>query len=110
MSAQLLHLSFLVCLLAAGCAPIEEPDLGTSETVDIYEAFCAKADECNMLSGMSASECEGSYREAVESCTGTEEEDWGTDQAACLDEFTTCDDWAGDYGCVYDSYTWGCWE
>lgn len=95
---------FLACYLSA----LPAADEGLGESRDVYQQFCDRADECNLLEGMSVTECVEDYRDAVQDCTGTAEEDWEADVLDCIEENDDdCGDWEA---CLYESYTWGCWD
>ena len=98
--------------LILACGLLNTPDSGSSDTAsssgDTYERFCARAQECNMLDGISVDECDDDYRGMLQDCSGSAEDDWATDMEDCLDENSDkCADWLD---CIEASYTWGCWE
>jgi hypothetical protein len=98
---------YLACLTAVEEESPSPDGAGSGSSSSIYEEFCQRADDCNFLTGMSESECAREYETAVESCSGSEEDDWATDVADCNSEHRgSCSNWES---CLMESYTWGCW-
>lgn len=88
------RLSCLILLATlAGCG-----DKGGSSS-DVYADVCARADECNMLYGMSADECADSFRSCNESQLPSDAADWETNMQSCLNE-SSCDGFLSCYDSV----------
>lgn len=92
---------FLVCIVSAIPACGGGGSGGGSGTGmgGNYEArLCARADECNFLQGMSASECTSDVKSCTAELSGAEMQDWSREIEECL-QYATC---SGFDDCYWD--------
>ncbi len=62
---------------------------GGGDDSDTPSAACERADECNLLAGISQDECIEEVENDLDSLTESQRDDWATLMEGCL-EFETC--------------------